>query len=81
MAIKLESLQAKETKLKELVEKADKDYRKRDLTKQLKRLQRRMAPLKKAAAEKAAAAAKAAEEKKAAEEAAAAAKEEAASEE
>ena len=71
MAITLESLQAKYDKLKGLIESADKDYRKRDLTKQLKRVSRRLAPLKKKAAEIAAAKAKAAKEKAEAEAAAA----------
>lgn len=63
MAVTIESLTARKDKLKELHDKADKDYRKRDLAKQLKRVQRRLATLNKKAAEEAAAKAKAEEAK------------------
>jgi len=61
MAVTIETLTTRKDKLKDLASKAEKEYRKKDLGKQLKRVQRRLAVLNKVAAEKAAAKAKAAE--------------------
>ena len=66
MAVTIESLTARANKLKELADKADKEYRKKDLNKQYKRVSRRLAVLNKKAAEIAAAKAKAEEAKAAA---------------
>lgn len=63
MAITIKSLEERKIKLNDLCDKADKDYRKRDLQKQANRVARRLITMKKKAAVIEAAKAKAAEKK------------------